>query len=107
MEKDATSDADFLDAATFARPPRPLTARRQRVQEEFQEWVREYSSQRGKDLRDATAFPQDQVDASTASLVATPREYQIELYERAKEKNIIVVLPTGSSSLSNAIARFH
>ncbi|KAF5021566.1 hypothetical protein F66182_6395 [Fusarium sp. NRRL 66182] len=29
-------------------------------------------------------------------IIATPREYQIELFERAKEKNTIVVLPTGS-----------
>lgn len=28
-------------------------------------------------------------------IIASPREYQIELFERAKERNLLVVLPTG------------
>ena len=97
MEDQVAENVKFLHTAPFAKQPRPITARRQREQEEFQEWVREYSSQRDKGLRDASAYSPDHDDASTARLIATPREYQIELFERAKQKNIIVVLPTGSS----------
>lgn len=96
MKGQVTENLNFLDSAPFAKQRRPITARRQREQEEFEEWVREYSSQRDKGLRDASAYSPDHDDTPTARLVATPREYQIELFERAKQKNLIVVLPTGS-----------
>jgi endoribonuclease Dicer len=34
------------------------------------------------------------------SIISSPREYQVELFERAKEKNIIAVLDTGMGSNS-------
>ncbi|KAM0582874.1 hypothetical protein ACHAO2_000043 [Verticillium nonalfalfae] len=35
-------------------------------------------------------------ESENRKIIANPREYQIELFERAKRKNIIAVLPTGS-----------
>lgn len=35
-----------------------------------------------------------------ASIIHDPREYQLELFEKAKEKNIIAVLETGMNSSS-------
>ncbi|KAF9781071.1 hypothetical protein IL306_014111 [Fusarium sp. DS 682] len=42
-------------------------------------------------------------------IIASPREYQIELFERAKERNIIVVLPTGTGKtlISALLLRHH
>ncbi|CAG8979867.1 hypothetical protein HYALB_00002640 [Hymenoscyphus albidus] len=39
----------------------------------------------------------------SAPIISTPREYQNELYERAKEKNIIAVLDTGSGKTLIAV----
>ena len=36
-----------------------------------------------------------QQEAMDKRIIHTPREYQIELFERAKQKNTIVVLDTG------------
>ncbi|KAI0595071.1 RNase3 domain-containing protein [Biscogniauxia sp. FL1348] len=35
-------------------------------------------------------------EAERAKIIASPREYQVELFERAKQKNIIAVLDTGT-----------
>jgi endoribonuclease Dicer len=35
---------------------------------------------------------------STERIIASPREYQIDLYERAKNENTIVVLDTGTTT---------
>ncbi|TVY25861.1 Dicer-like protein [Lachnellula hyalina] len=57
-------------------------------------------------------LPQDEANQSTRYIVhqaesqriiSTPREYQIELFERAKEKNIIAVLDTGSGKTLIAV----
>lgn len=34
-----------------------------------------------------------------ASIIHDPREYQLELFEKAKEKNIIAVLDTGTKPI--------
>jgi endoribonuclease Dicer len=38
--------------------------------------------------------------AESQRIISTPREYQTELFERAKERNIIAVLDTGKSRCS-------
>ncbi|RBQ81062.1 hypothetical protein FVER14953_06696 [Fusarium verticillioides] len=42
-------------------------------------------------------------------IIASPREYQIELFERAKERNLLVVLPTGTGKtlISALLLRHH
>ncbi|KAH6969437.1 hypothetical protein DER45DRAFT_515726 [Fusarium avenaceum] len=47
--------------------------------------------------------------SESRKIIATPREYQLELFERAKEKNVIVVLPTGSGKtlISALLLRHH
>lgn len=39
--------------------------------------------------------------AQSQKIISTPREYQTELFERAKEKNIIAVLNTGKPELQS------
>ncbi|PFH63142.1 hypothetical protein XA68_17251 [Ophiocordyceps unilateralis] len=81
--------------------PRAPSARRRRGDAAFQQWIVE--SQR------TSTAPAEQVQSvdrfSTVNLIqrneekriiASPREYQTELFERAKDKNLIIVLDTGS-----------
>jgi endoribonuclease Dicer len=38
--------------------------------------------------------------AESQRIISSPREYQVELFERAKEENIIAVLDTGKAYIS-------
>lgn len=42
-------------------------------------------------------------NTGAAQIIATPREYQVELFEKAKEENIIAVLDTGSGKTLIAV----
>lgn len=42
-------------------------------------------------------------EAESERIISSPREYQTELFERAKQKNIIAVLDTGTPFFSLAI----
>ncbi|RYP65205.1 hypothetical protein DL769_006395 [Monosporascus sp. CRB-8-3] len=83
-------------------PSRTLTQRRARDNQYFLQWMRDQQEQ----INDsASAQTRSDEFKSTALLVReaeseriinSPREYQIELFEKAKEKNIIAVLDTGT-----------
>lgn len=91
---------------------RGLSALRQRGDAAFHEWIE-------KSQRLAAKLPNGQVGGidrvSTARLIqsnekriiASPREYQIELFERAKERNIIIVLDTGTSWTLRGVTSSH
>ncbi|KAH8164584.1 hypothetical protein CIB48_g3661 [Xylaria polymorpha] len=66
----------------------------------FADWLRDQREDAYKKSHDSNAGgmpwfdPKDTGDASI--IISSPREYQTELFERAKEKNIIAVLDTGT-----------
>lgn len=88
-----------------------LTARRVTDQDEFGHWMRQKQKQMiQKSLRQSAEESVESVTRSETGvqrtmagihradkkIISSPREYQVELFERAKEKNLIVVLPTGT-----------
>jgi endoribonuclease Dicer len=87
-----------------ASKPGQSTVRRMVQQNQFDQWLRkthmrltDASSESLDDGSDASIPSSDLVkDPSQKRIISTPREYQVELFERAKEKNLIVVLPTGT-----------
>lgn len=71
----------------------------------FNGWLRDqradaYRSAREPEvLEESTALAASgQMRSKEANIISSPREYQTELFERAKEKNIIAVLDTGCLS---------
>lgn len=52
----------------------------------------------GPSTQDSSSFTVARMldDSGSKKIIATPREYQIDLFQRAKERNTIVVLDTGS-----------
>ena len=87
------------DDESIFSAPQHVTDKRRHETAAFQEWVNEFSAQRNANSAKDDARTTDGGSEIQPTAVATPREYQIELYERAKEKNTIVVLPTGWTRL--------
>jgi hypothetical protein len=78
---------------------------RKRIQNAAQEsWFQSYQRQQAKAAShisnvDSEALSVKYLVRQTESqrIISSPREYQVELFERAKEENIIAVLDTGKS----------
>ncbi|KAG6013044.1 hypothetical protein E4U43_007513 [Claviceps pusilla] len=69
----------------------------------FQTWVASQnhetlssSSDSGAADRKPSAFVELDISAKSSVIINSPRQYQLDLFERAKEENTIVVLDTGS-----------
>ncbi|EFY96289.2 dsRNA-specific ribonuclease [Metarhizium robertsii] len=89
------------------RPKKPLTQNSEHAA--FMSWVADEAYQ------DDTATPAKEDDTAEGSativesgtshqrIVTTPRQYQIDLFERAKEQNTIIVLDTGSGKTYIAV----
>ncbi|KAF4997885.1 hypothetical protein FGRMN_3524 [Fusarium graminum] len=125
-EETATEDADepgYIDTddeddryGLVENPfkPRKTTEKKLRDNAVLKEWIEK--SQREAAMNVATSSEPDRQSlaqlihiSESRRIIATPREYQLELFERAKEKNIIVVLPTGSGKtlISALLLRHH
>ncbi|KAM4058838.1 ribonuclease III domain-containing protein [Hirsutella rhossiliensis] len=103
---DSESDDDGIDKYRLpvnSQVDRLPTATRRRGDAAFQTWIQESQRSNTRVAADASTRAVDRL--STARLIqsnedrkiiVSPREYQIDLFERAKEKNIIIVLDTGS-----------
>lgn len=90
-----------MEAKTLA--PRPTKRHRQKEDASFKAWLERQARQDDDGLAtdeetSELARPNMSV-AEPSPLTVTPREYQNELYERAKMKNTIVVLETGNALL--------
>lgn len=111
-EDDEGVDSDLEDLASPSgvdHPLRNITQRRIQDNLHFSEWVKEQHAQIERSAAiQATGIGDQSVSyivrmAESEKIINTPREYQIELFEKAKEKNIIAVLDTGMSQNQSAI----
>lgn len=114
VESDDEDDAYRL--TVNPERPRMITEKKRLDTAAFQSWI---TKNQREVTKNSTKAAQDLVHQSVAYLVkesedkkiiGTPREYQTELFERAKTKNTIVVLDTGMSLLPDCcvsnISRF-
>ncbi|KAF4583142.1 Dicer-like protein 1 [Ophiocordyceps camponoti-floridani] len=101
---DVASDSEDDDAIDRYRhvpertvDPRAPSARRRRGDAAFQQWIVESqqaaSTEQSVDRYSTTNLIQRNEERC---IITSPREYQTELFERAKNKNLIIVLDTGS-----------
>ncbi|KAI0458634.1 hypothetical protein F5B21DRAFT_528373 [Xylaria acuta] len=84
------------------RIPPPLAASANLAQDKslFADWLRDqredtYKKGHGSNVG-GLAGPDSKDPGDAPIIISSPREYQTELFERAKEKNIIAVLDTGT-----------
>jgi endoribonuclease Dicer len=96
-----TSDDDCRRFVISQEKPSTITEKKRLDNAAFRDWV--VNTQR-EAMRNSLTAPDDLRNQSVSHLITasenrmiitTPREYQIELFERAKRENTIVVLPTG------------
>jgi endoribonuclease Dicer len=101
-EDDDDDDDDDDEIRTSAKP-RKISERKRRMNAIADNYIQESILRSIKE--DNQVKPGDEVNQSarwlvnqseSQEIISTPREYQTELFERAKEKNIIAVLDTGS-----------
>ncbi|KAM0328030.1 hypothetical protein ACHAQA_005431 [Verticillium albo-atrum] len=99
---DEDDDDDYRLYSLNPERPRKISVRKRADHAAFQNWIQ---SNQDEVIKSARKPSQESRYMSVANLVRehenrkiieNPREYQIELFERAKQKNIIAVLPTGS-----------
>ncbi|KAI0097378.1 hypothetical protein GGR51DRAFT_553131 [Nemania sp. FL0031] len=100
-----SEDEDSVE--TDILPPQVPLTRLANDKSLFQDWLREQREDVYKSIRDSNAgdggtlppgscLGPNPRDTDDASIINSPREYQTELFERAKERNIIAVLDTGT-----------
>jgi hypothetical protein len=107
-DRDLDAEEDEEDFYRFVvRPERPrnVSEKKRLDTAAFAAWVQENQSQiasskdSSQNLGRPTKAPLDK------RIITKPREYQNDLFERAKHKNIIVVLDTGAPSLLHFSSR--
>lgn len=102
-EEDGDGDSeDSEDEIQTTIKPRKITERKRLlnaiadnfIQERNQKWLKESNKVRPEDESQQSAkWLVNQ--SEDRQIISTPREYQVELFEKAKEKNLIAVLDTG------------
>jgi len=98
---------DESDSAT-KKGPRTLSERRRRQNTIFKAWmVQKAEALSKKEVKEAAESTKEANEEclsirdllakqQSSARITKPREYQMELFERAKERNVIAVLDTGS-----------
>lgn len=101
-DSESDEDVDKYRLAVNSEVARLPSANRRRGDAAFQSWIRESQRSNNRAATDASARAFDRVSMARLiqsnedrKIIATPREYQIDLFERAKQKNLIIVLDTG------------
>ena len=85
-----------------------ITERKRRRIAAVDEWLQKRDE---KLIKEAKFRPEDETQSArwlvnqmeNRQIISTPREYQLELFEKAKEKNLIAVLDTGSGKTLIAV----
>jgi endoribonuclease Dicer len=100
---DAEDDED--DEALPSTKKRKISERKRRMNAIADNYAQEQAQKSlEEDIRSNRQNMEDQStryivhQAESQRIISTPREYQTELFERAKKKNIIAVLDTGKST---------
>ncbi|ROT40524.1 RNase3 domain-containing protein [Sodiomyces alkalinus F11] len=98
---DGDSDSSDSQSFTINPPKAPKTSEKKRADyAAFQSWIHDNRVQRPNQPEPITPRGPKRQSASLLHqgrrIINNPREYQMEIFERAKKKNIIAVLPTGS-----------
>ena len=98
MESDSDSD-DAYRLTQNASKPRKVSEKKRVDAAAFQAWVnrkqREITSKPETGAGNPRQPSASEMFQGRAKIIESPREYQIDLFERAKTRNIIVVLDTG------------
>jgi endoribonuclease Dicer len=99
-DSSSSDDDEFQEILTTPDSAAKQASRKQL----FREWIAENTEQLDKSHKKDRIATESEEMTSIADLLAKqdsvviddPRDYQLELFEMAKEQNIIAVLPTGS-----------
>lgn len=101
---DTDDEDDRYGLVVHPSKPRKISEKKLRDHAALQAYIQKTQNEVAKSTVSTFSDPDKQSLAQlihlseSRKIIATPREYQLELFERAKEKNIIVVLPTGNSA---------
>ncbi|KAK6853137.1 hypothetical protein PG995_009949 [Apiospora arundinis] len=99
--EDESDPEDLSDADS--RNDQPEALKRKSLRLAAQQSLNEYKREQQKQEIDADSRSKSAIDEKNAPReINSPREYQVELFERAKEKNTIAVLSTGSGKTAIA-----
>ncbi|KAI8660242.1 Dicer-like protein 1 [Fusarium keratoplasticum] len=99
---DTDDEDDIYRLVINPEKPRKISEKKRQDSAALKEWVSQNQREVTRSSAAALNDPNYQSVAhliktsESRKIIATPREYQIELFERAKQKNTIVVLPTGT-----------
>ena len=113
QEGPANSESDDTDADVDRGPKAPKVSERRREQnKKFSSWLSQRAEKVTKEQVKAAVLSADDEALSIRNLmskqesnviITDPRDYQVELFEKAKKHNIIAVLDTGSGKTLIAV----
>ncbi|KAL9613891.1 MAG: hypothetical protein Q9167_001569 [Letrouitia subvulpina] len=106
---DTGSESEQAEHETPQQPK--FTARKKEQREKFEQWRLRNAEQIANDeIKTAKAKAEDEtlsirelMSKDKSHIISDPREYQMELFEMAKTRNIIAVLDTGSGKTLIAV----
>lgn len=86
------------------KKPRKISERKRIQNAAHESWFQSYQKQQAKAASKISGVDNEALSvkylvrqAESQRIISSPREYQVELFERAKEDNIIAVLDTGKA----------